>query len=68
MISKQYAKANNPRCSEYDPAKPTTYLIDLDMNNLYGAAMTLPMPTHGFNFLYEKEFREMDIENHPDDA
>ena len=36
MISKRYAKANNPKCRKYDPMKPTTYLIDLDMNNLYG--------------------------------
>ena len=69
MISKRYAKANNPKCSKYDPIKPTTYLIDLDMNNLYGGAMMLPMPTHGFKFLNEEEFQEIDnVENHPDDA
>ena len=69
MISKQYAKANNPECSKYDPIKPTTYLIVLDMNNLYGCAMRLPMPAHHFKFLNEEEFQEIDnIENHPDDA
>ena len=69
MICKRYARANNPNCREYDPYKPKTYLIDLDMNNLYGAAMVFPMPTHGFKFLSEKEFQEIgNIENHPDDA
>ena len=69
MISKRYAKANNPRCSVYDPTKPTSYLIDLDMNNLYGGAMMLPMPTHGFKFLNEEELGEItNIQNHPDDA
>ena len=69
MISKRYVKANNPRCSDYDPTKPTTYLIDHDMNNLYGGPMTLSLPTHDFKFLYGEDFREIDnIENHPDDA
>ena len=69
MISKRYAKANNPRCREYDSTKHTTYLIDLDMNNLYGEAMTLSLPTHDFKFLTKEEFREIDnIQNHPDDA
>ena len=58
MISKRYAKANNPKCSKYDPMKPTTYLIDLDMNNLYGGAMILAMPTHGFKFLTLLLFRK----------
>ena len=39
------------------------------MNNLYGRAMVLPLPTHDFKFLTKEEFREIDnIQNHPDDA
>ena len=39
------------------------------MNNLYGGAMMLPIPTQGFKFLNEEEFQEIgNIENHPDDA
>ena len=34
MINKRYAKANNPRYREYDSTKPTTYLIDLNINHL----------------------------------
>ena len=53
-----WAKANNPYMgSEYDPDKPTRYLQYLDANNLYGWAMSQPLPTGGF--------RRVDI--HPDE-
>ena len=48
MISKRFAKANNPGCREYDPLKPLSYLIYLDANNLYGWAMSQELPTQGF--------------------
>ena len=38
MVSKRYAKANNPRAEGYDPAQPTNYIKYLDANNLYGWA------------------------------
>ena len=34
--------------SEYDSSKPTRYLQYLDANNLYGWAMSQPLPTGGF--------------------
>ena len=48
MVSKRFAKANNPLCAGYDPSKPTTWIIYLDANNLYGWAMLQPLPTGGF--------------------
>ena len=39
MVSKRYAKTNNPQCPDYDSSKPTTYIIYFDTNNLYGLAM-----------------------------
>ena len=50
MISTRYAKANNPYVEDYDPSKPTTYIIYLDANNLYGWAMIQCLPTGGFRF------------------
>ena len=34
MVSKRYAKANNPLVEGYDPTKPTNYITYLDANNL----------------------------------
>ena len=46
----RWAKANNPYMgSEYAPREPTRYLQYLDANNLYGWAMSQPLPTRGFH-------------------
>ena len=36
--------------SEYDSSKPTRYLQYLDVNNLYGWAMSQALPTGGFRW------------------
>ena len=35
----------------YDASKPTKYINYLDANNLYGWAMSKPLPTHGFKWM-----------------
>ena len=44
----RWAAANNPYMEEYDSRKPTNYLQYLDANNLYGWAMSQPLPAGGF--------------------
>ena len=39
-IAKWHAKANNKYTINYDPKKPSTFTSYLDMNNLYGWAIT----------------------------
>ena len=52
----RWAAANNPYMgSEYDPSKPTKYLQYLDASNLYGWAMSQPLPTGEFHWV---EFRK----------
>ena len=52
----RWAAANNPYTgSEYDGDKPTKYLQYLDANNLYGWAMSQPLPTGEFRWV---EFRK----------
>ncbi|GBB96028.1 hypothetical protein RclHR1_26690001 [Rhizophagus clarus] len=45
MASHRYAKANNPKCPDYDSSKPTTWILYEDMNALYSGVMTQYMPT-----------------------
>ena len=39
-----YLKANNPKCPDYDPTTPTTYIPYMDVNSLYPTAMCEMMP------------------------
>ena len=51
MVSHRHAIANNPQMQNYNPEQPTSYLMYLDSNNLYGWAMSQPMPTGGFQWI-----------------
>ena len=50
MVSKRYAKANNPLVPDYDASKPNSYIMYLDANNLYGWAMSKPLPKSNFKW------------------
>ena len=50
-IAKRYAKANNKYMNDYDPEKLSTFITYLDMNNLYGWAMSEYLPYGGFKWL-----------------
>ena len=56
MISNRYGKANNPYMGDkYNEKEATKYITYLDANNLYGWAMSKPLPTHGFEWMSESE-------------
>ena len=44
FIGHGHSIANNPHMKEYDKSKPIKYILDLDMNNLYGTVMTKALP------------------------
>ena len=50
-INKRYSKANNKYCPDYDKTKPEKYIIYLDMNNLYGCAMSQYLPYANFKWI-----------------
>ena len=61
MIAKRYAHANNKYLYEhYNPNLPTSYIIYLDANNLYGWAMSQALPINTFTWIDENEFQPID--------
>ena len=50
-IAKRYAKANNKYMNDYNPEKLSTFITYLDMNNLYGWAMSDYLPYGEFEWL-----------------
>lgn len=67
-ISHRHAKANNPLLKNYDSSLSNSYLIYLDINNLYGKAMSEILPVNGFRFLNEDEIERLDFSTIADDA
>ena len=50
-IAKRYTKANNKYINDYHRKKPSTFMTDLDMYNLYGWAIRKYLPYGGFKWL-----------------
>ena len=46
-INKRYSKVNNKYWPDYDKNKPENHIFYLDMNNLYGGAMSEYLPYGG---------------------
>ncbi|XP_071138792.1 uncharacterized protein [Mytilus edulis] len=68
MISKQYARANNKYIDGYDDAKQNSYIMYYDANNLYGWAMSQPLPTGLMCWLDEDETKSFNLQNISPDA
>ncbi len=56
-IMKRYSKANHKYLDDHDPKTPSQYILYLDANNLYGWAMSKPLPYKNFKWMKEKELK-----------
>ena len=65
QISHRCEQANNPKVENYNPYIPTSYLMYLDMNNLYGWAMCQPLPIDSFQWMNDRAIRQFDVHSIP---
>ena len=62
MISNRYGKANNKYMGKsFIDTMLSKYIIYLDANNLYGWAMSKPLPTHGFKWMKVDELETWEL-------
>ena len=60
IISNRYGEANNKYMGRgFKKSKLIKFLMYLDANNLYGCAMSMKLPTHGFKWLTAGEMEKI---------
>ena len=69
MISQRHAHANNPLMGNlYNPAEPTSYIVYLDANNLYGCALSQKLPFGAMEWVPREEFEKIEWEKIEEDG
>ena len=62
MISNRYGKTNNKYMGKsFIDTMVSKYIAYLDANNLYGWAMSKPLPTHGFKWMKVSELETWEL-------
>lgn len=59
LTTKHYAEANNKYFPNHDRTKPTTYILYIDANNLYGKAMLGYLPIGTFESIPISEYKKV---------
>lgn len=68
MICQRYAKANNSYLSDYDPKKPSSFLMYYDMVALYSACLLEPLPHSCFEWVPDSDVNNFDFLSLDDDG
>lgn len=68
MVCKKYCKANHKHLDDFDDSKESKHIMYLDANNLYGWAMSQPLPTGLMRFLSEDEIDTFDLQQIAQDS
>ena len=61
VVSHRRSIANNEFVPNYKPNDTTSWILFVDANNLYGHAMSQPLPTGHFKFLSPREIEEFNM-------
>ena len=63
-IVNRYCRANNKYMPEelFNPNEKSVYMLDLDANNLYGWAMSQPLPTGDFQWISDERLEKVTSE------
>ena len=59
IISNRYGKANNKYMKDFNKKELSKFLMYLDVNNLYGWAMSQKLPVHSFEWMTNKEIKNI---------
>ena len=59
--SKRYAKVNNRNLPNFNPNEEESHLLYIDANNLYGHAMSRPLPLNNFEWMEQGEIENLSV-------
>ena len=68
MAQMRHARANNPLVEGYDRGQPSSHILYLDANNLYGWAISQYLPTGGFRWVDDCQQLAKTIAEQPADS
>ncbi|XP_051864347.1 uncharacterized protein LOC127566360 [Drosophila albomicans] len=63
QCSHRHTKANHKYLKNFDPTKESEFLMYVDANNLYGWAMSEPLPYGEFKWLDTNQIKSFNLEN-----